>query len=55
MNDASSKHNDVNAVANTSLSHRLNLVWLMYEILFITNSLPKNLGVAYTHRNMVVQ
>jgi hypothetical protein len=34
------------------LSHRWNLVWLIYELLF-PNTWPKNLGAAYTRANTV--
>jgi hypothetical protein len=47
VNAASDNQSAANAIANILLSHRWNLVRLIYELLF-PNSWPKNLGAAYT-------
>jgi hypothetical protein len=53
VNAASDNQSAANAVANILLSHRQNLVWLIYKLLVFTNSWPKYLGAAYTRENTV--
>jgi hypothetical protein len=52
VNAAGDNQSAANAIENILLSHRWNLVRLIHELLF-PNSWPKNLGVVYTHANMV--
>jgi hypothetical protein len=54
INAASNNQSAANAVTNIVLSHRQNLVWLIYELLLFPNSWPKNLGAAYTRANTVI-
>jgi hypothetical protein len=50
---ASDNQSAANAIGNILLSHRKNLVQLMYDLLLFPNSWPKNLGAAYTRANTV--
>jgi hypothetical protein len=53
VNAARDNQSAANAIASILLSHRQNLVWLIYELLLFPNSSPKNLGAAYTRANTV--
>jgi hypothetical protein len=53
VNVASDNQSATNAIANILLSHRKNLVRLIYELLF-PNSCHKNLGSAKTCANTVL-
>jgi hypothetical protein len=55
VNAASNSQSAANAITYTLLSHRKKLVHIIYEILFIPNSSPKNLCLAYSRETRYIR
>jgi hypothetical protein len=55
VNGAGSNQSTTSTITDILLSHRQNLLWFVWEILFIPNSWPKNLSVAYVNTVYIVR